>query len=313
MVKAVILDGHTVKGEDLNFDAIRRLVDLTEYDNTSKEQVIGRVKGAEIVFTNKVIIDKEVMDACPELRFVAVFATGYNVVDVVYAKEKGITVSNVPAYSTDSVVQMTFALILELAVRVSVHAKAVADGEWKSCPYFCFWKTPLTELSGKTLGIIGYGSIGKAVEKVAKAFNMNVLVHNRTPFAGSVELEYLLENSDIVSLHCPLTAKNAKMINGDALAKMKKTAFLINTARGPLVDEQALYQALKNKDIAGAALDVIEKEPMAADNRLAELDNCVITPHIAWATKEARSRLIEISVLNLKGYLDGKPINTVTG
>lgn len=149
MVKAVILDGHTVKGEDLNFDAIRRLVDLTEYDNTSKEQVIGRVKGAEIVFTNKVIIDKEVMDACPELRFVAVFATGYNVVDVVYAKEKGITVSNVPAYSTDSVVQMTFALILELAVRVSVHAKAVADGEWKSCPYFCFWKTPLTELSGK--------------------------------------------------------------------------------------------------------------------------------------------------------------------
>lgn len=310
-MKIVILDGKTVVGNEMNFDRIKKLGELTVYDRTPNELAAERIGDAEIVFTNKTVIGKEVLDKCKNLKLISVFATGYNVIDVDYAKEKGVVVCNVPAYSTDSVAQLTFAFILEIANRVGEHNDAVHDGRWLGSEDFCFWTRPLTELTGKTLGIVGYGNIGKRVAEIAKAFKMNVLVTNRTSFEGSVTLDEVLENSDFVSLHCPMNKQSDKMINAVTLSKMKPTAYLINTSRGGLVDEQALADALNSGRIAGAAVDVVSEEPIKASNPLLTAKNCIITPHIAWAPLEARRRLMDVSVKNLEGFLSGNVINQV--
>lgn len=310
-MKIVILDGHTVVGDEMNFDRIKAFGDLTVYDRTPNELAAERIGDAEIVFTNKTVIGKEVLDNCKNLKLISVFATGYNVIDVDYAKEKGVVVCNVPAYSTDSVAQLTFAFILEIANRVGEHNQAVHSGAWQNSKDFCFWTRPLAELAGKTLGIVGYGNIGKRVAEIAKAFKMNVLVTNRTPFEGSVTLDEVLERSDFVSLHCPMNKQSAKMINKTTLEKMKPTAYLINTSRGGLVDEDALAEALRCCKIAGAAVDVVSEEPIKADNPLLQAENCFITPHIAWAPLEARKRLMDVSVKNLEGFLTGNIINQV--
>lgn len=310
-MKIVILDGKTVVGNEMNFDRIKKLGELTVYDRTPNELAAERIGDAEIVFTNKTVIGKEVLDKCKNLKLISVFATGYNVIDVDYAKEKGVVVCNVPAYSTDSVAQLTFAFILEIANRVGEHNDVVHGGRWLGSEDFCFWTRPLTELTGKTLGIVGYGNIGKRVAEIAKAFKMNVLVTNRTPFEGSVTLDEVLENSDFVSLHCPMNKQSDKMINAVTLSKMKPTAYLINTSRGGLVDEQALADALNFGRIAGAAVDVVSEEPIKASNPLLTAKNCIITPHIAWAPLEARRRLMDVSVKNLEGFLSGNVINQV--
>ena len=310
-MKIVILDGKTVVGNEMNFDRIKKLGELTVYDRTPDKLAAERIGDAEIVFTNKTVIGKEVLDKCKNLKLISVFATGYNVIDVDYAREKGVVVCNVPAYSTDSVAQLTFAFILEIANRVGEHNDAVHGGRWLSSEDFCFWTRPLTELAGKTLGIVGYGNIGKRVVEIAKAFKMNVLVTTRTPFEGSVTLDEVLENSDFVSLHCPMNKQSDKMINAVTLSKMKPTAYLINTSRGGLVDEQALADALNSGRIAGAAVDVVSEEPINASNPLLTAKNCIVTPHIAWAPLEARRRLMDVSVKNLEGFLSGNVINQV--
>ncbi|NCA66620.1 MAG: D-2-hydroxyacid dehydrogenase [Clostridia bacterium] len=310
-MKIVVLDSFTVAQQDLSFNCLKSFGELDIYERTENALVASRIGEADIAITNKTVISREAMIACPHLKFISVLATGYNVVDTVAAKELGITVSNVPAYSTDSVAQMTFALILELAVSVGLHSDAVSNGEWVESKDFSFCVASLIELAGKTLGLIGYGNIAKAVERIAKAFGMKVIVHNRTPFAGSVSLDELLEESDIVSLHCPLNETNAKLINAGSIAKMKKGAYIINTARGGLIDEAALSDALNRGHIAGAALDVLSTEPPKADNPLLGAKNCIITPHIAWATGEARARLLGVTEKNIKGYIEGAPINVV--
>lgn len=310
-MKIVVLDGFTVMQGDLTFDFLKPYGEVTVYERTEASEVIDRLKGAEIAITNKTVIDKAVMEACPELKFISVLATGYNVVDIAASKEKGIVISNVPSYSTDSVAQHTFALLLELVAHVGEHSRAVFRSQWASSKDFCFCLSHLTELSNKTMAIIGYGNIGKAVEKIAKAFNMNVLIHNRTPFEGSVSLETALKEADIVSLHCPLTDNNAKMINAKSIALMKSDALLINTSRGALIDEDALADALNGGQIAGAGLDVLSTEPPSRGNPLLISKNCIITPHIAWATGEARKRLLNITEQNVKSYVNGEPINVV--
>lgn len=311
MSKIVVLDYVALAQNDLSLDVLKTFGEVDLYLRTPKEKVIERLRNAEIALTNKVIIDKTVIDACPSLKYISVLATGYNVVDCAYARSKGISVSNVPAYSTDSVVQHTFALILELYSKVGVHNQSVSAGDWVNSIDFCYCVSNLTELSGKTLGIIGYGSIGKSIEKIANAFGMKILINTRTPFAGCVSLEELLRNSDIVTLHCPLTADNVKMINDKTLSLMKKSAILINTARGGLIDEDALSNALKMGKIAGAGVDVLSSEPPKRDNPLLSSPNIIITPHIAWATLEARSRLLKITCDNIKGYQKNQLINIV--
>ncbi len=311
-MKIVVLDGFTVTQDDLSFEALKKIGELSIYDRTDKKDVVSRLKDAEVAVTNKTVIDRAVMEACPSLKYISVLATGYNVIDIPAAREKGIVVSNVPAYSTESVAQMTFALILELAVRVGEHSKAVENGCWASSKDFCFCLAPLKELSGKVLGLVGYGNIAKAVERIGKAFGMRVLVHNRTPFEGSCSLDEVLAKADIVSLHCPLTESNARMINSDSISKMKKGALLINTARGALVDEKAIADALNSARIAGAGLDVLSVEPPNADNPLLSAKNCIITPHIAWATSEARERLLSVTTANIEGFFRGNPINVVS-
>lgn len=311
MRKIVILDGYTLFNTDLSFDALKDYGEVEFYERTPADLTAERIRDAEIVLTNKTVIDKKVIDACPSLKFVSVLATGYNVVDCDYARKKGITVSNVPSYSTPSVVQHTFALLLELCARTGAHNASVQNGDWQRSKDFCYWLNPLTELSGKVFGIVGYGSIGRSVTKVAEAFGMKVLVNNRTPFEGSVSLEKLLSEADVVSLHCPLTEQNKKFINKETISLMKPSAFLINTARGALIDEEALKEALTSRKIAGAALDVLDKEPPKDGNCLIGLENCVITPHIAWASLDARRRLSAITLKNVASYIDGKPINAV--
>ncbi len=311
MSKIVVLDAATLMQNDLSLNALEKFGSVKIYERTPKDKVIERLQNAEIAVTNKTIIDASVIDACSNLKYIAILATGYNVVDCEYARSKGIPVSNVPAYSTVSVVQHTFALILELCSQVGAHSQTVAKGDWVKSQDFCYCVAKLTEISNKTLGIVGYGNIGKVVAKVAKAFGLNVLVHNRTPFDGSVSLEELLQKSDIISLHCPLTRDNEKMINAKTLALMKENAILINTARGALIDEKALADALKSGKISGAGLDVLSKEPPNSDNPLLGLPNCIITPHIAWATLEARTRLLNVTLDNIQGYIDNKPVNVV--
>jgi len=263
------------------------------------------------VLTNKVIIDKDIIDSSPALKLVSVLATGYNVVDCNYARQKNVAVSNVPSYSTDSVAQHTFALILELCAHSGKHSRAVSDNKWCISEDFCLCLTPIIELKNKVIGIIGYGSIGKAVAKIAEAFGMKVLIHNRTPFECCVSLDELYKQSDIITLHCPLTDSNKQMINKEAIALMKKSAIIINTARGGLIDEDALAYALNNDLLLGFGADVLSEEPPKESNKLLKAKNTVITPHIAWASSEARGRLLEITEQNVKNFLDGEPINVV--
>lgn len=315
-MKIVCLDGYTSNPGDISWAPVEQFGELTVYDRTDPEDTAERCMDADIVITNKTVMTREIMSALPKLKFITFLATGTNSVDLKAAADLGIVVSNAPDYSTVTVAQTTFALLLELCINVGVHSQIVKSGEWTRSKHFSFQNTPLFELYVKTLGIIGYGAIGHEVRKIAKAFGMNILIHSRTrkPDIEDSEwcsLEELLANSDVVTIHCPLTESNAKMINKDTIALMKDGAFLINTARGGLLDEQAVADALNSEKLAGVAVDVLSQEPPVDPNPLITAKNCFITPHIAWATKDARTRLIQIQGDNIKAFLDGKPINKV--
>lgn len=316
-MKIVVLDGYTLNPGDLSWDALRALGECTIYDRTPPEQVIERCRGAEAVLTNKALVPRAAIEALPDLRYIGVLATGYNIVDVEAARERGIPVSNVPEYSTHAVAQMTIAHLLELALHVGHHARTVREGRWSSSVDFSYWDYPLIELTGLTLGIIGLGRIGRATAALAQAFGMRVLAYNIRPPrevpAGvtMTELEPLLRESDVVSLHCPLTAQNQGMINAERLALMKPSAFLLNTSRGPLVVARDLADALNSGRLAGAGLDVLSVEPPPPDNPLLTAKNCHITPHIAWAMGAARARLMDAVVDNLRAYQAGTPKNVV--
>lgn len=318
-MKIVNLDGCTTNPGDLSWDGFKKLGDFTVYDRTAPEQVIERAKGANALIINKTVITREILEKLkPELEYVGLQSTGYNVIDCEAAKELGITVCNIPSYSTNAVAQLVFAFILQITNKVNLHSNAVFDGEWCSCPDFCFWKAPLSELAGKTIGIIGFGAIGQKVAKIAEAFDMNVLAYAPRPkdkgelkTVEFVTLEKLLSNSDIITCHCPLTPETEGMINSKTISKMKKSAIFINTSRGPVVDEAALAYALNNDMIQAAGLDVLKEEPANKDNPLLKAKNCYITPHIAWAAKETRARLLGILEDNLKAYIDGHPQNVV--
>lgn len=315
-MKIVILDAYAANPGDLSWDEFAALGELTVYDRTAPEDVAARIGDAEVVFINKVRLTDDIFAACPNLKLVSILATGYNIVDLAAAKRRGITVCNVPGYSTRAVVQMTFALLLEICQQVGLHSGAVHTGRWQTCPDFCFWDRPLIELDGKTMGIVGYGAIGSAVGTVAQALGMKLLVtarHEKPVPEGArfVSLPELLAQSDVVSLHCPQTAENARMIDAGALAQMKDGAILLNTARGGLLDEQAVANALRSGKLLAAGMDVVSAEPIRADNPLLTAPNCFLTPHIAWAPLETRRRLQTISAENLRAFLAGKPQNVV--
>ena len=315
-MKIVILDAYAANPGDLSWDEFAALGDLTVYDRTAQEDAAARIGDAEVVFINKVRLTDEIFAACPNLKLVSILATGYNIVDLAAAKRRGITVCNVPGYSTRAVVQMTFALLLEICQQVGLHSGAVHTGRWQTCPDVCFWDRPLIELDGKTMGIVGYGAIGSAVGTVAQALGMKLLVtarHEKPVPEGArfVSLPELLAQSDVVSLHCPQTAENARMIDAGALAQMKDGAILLNTARGGLLDEQAVADALRSGKLLAAGMDVVSAEPIRADNPLLTAPNCFLTPHIAWAPLETRRRLQAISAENLRAFLAGKPQNVV--
>lgn len=306
----VVLDGYTLNPGDLSWDALRELGSCEIYDRSAPDEIVPRSTSAEIVLTNKVKLNGEYMSSVSTLKYIGVTATGYNIVDVAAARERKVIVTNVPTYGTQSVAQMTFALLLELTQHVGHHAQTVREGRWTRSPDFCYWDYPLIELDGLTLGIIGFGRIGKMVGQLAEAFGMKVLTYSRKqPVA---EMETLFRRSDIISLHCPLTPQTEHLVNEKRLAWMKPTAFLLNTSRGPLIDESALAKALNEGRIAGAGLDVLAVEPPTADNPLLRAKNCLITPHIAWATRAARSRLMEAVVENVRAFLAGESKNVVT-
>jgi len=313
----VVLDGFTLNPGDLDWDALRQLGSVTVHDRSGAEEVVARAREAGIVLTNKTILNHDTIAALPRLRYIGVLATGYNVVDIAAARERGIPVTNVPDYGTASVAQHTFALLLELTQRAGHHAQTVQEGRWSRSADFCYWDFPLIELHGLTFGVIGFGKIGRATAKLADALGMKVLVHNRSqpvdlpPHYNFVTLDALLAHSDVVSLHCPLTAKNEQFINASRLARMKPSAFLLNTSRGPLLDEPAVAEALNAGRIAGAAVDVLSVEPPRPDNPLLAAKNCIITPHIAWATRAARARLMNVAVTNIRDFLAGTPRNVV--
>jgi glycerate dehydrogenase len=321
-MKIVVLDGYALNPGDMSWQALEALGDCTVHERTPKELLRERAAGAEIILTNKVVMGPEQLAQLPQLRYVGVLATGYNVVDVEAARQRGVTVTNVPAYSTASVAQMVFALLLELTQQVGHHARLVREGRWSTAADFCFWDRPLVELEGLTLGIVGFGAIGRRVAALARAFGMKVLVHTAHPEkyqetaegrdARFVDLDDLFRASDAVSLHCPLTEETRALVDARRLELMKPTAFLLNTGRGPLVDEAALAAALNAGRLAGAGLDVLSAEPPPAGNPLLQAANCCITPHIAWATRAARERLLAIAVANLRAFLAGQPQNVVS-
>ena len=316
-MKIVVLDGYTLNPGDLNWDKFSEIGDLKVYDRTSPEEVRERTAGADIVLTNKTVLTAEDIAAMDKVKYIGVLATGVNVVDLEYTKMNGITVTNVPGYSGSSSAQAVFALILELTNRVGHHSQTVTDGKWSASKDFCYWDYPLVELEGITLGIVGYGGIGKAVAKIALAFGMNILIYNRSvppdlPDGITYsDLDNLIKSSDIISLHCPLTPQTKGMINKESLAQMKKTSYVINTSRGPLIVENDLADALNQGVIAGAAMDVLDVEPPDKSCPLLTAQNCYITPHIAWATLASRERLMGIAVENIKKYLAGTPQNVV--
>ena len=311
-MEIVILDGSGANPGDLSWAPFEAIGHVTVYPRTDPVDTLARIGDAEIVITNKTILDADIIGKAPRLQYIGITATGYNVVDLDAARRRGIPVCNVPAYSTDAVAQHVFALLLEITNMVGHHSQAVHEGRWVTSPSFCFWDAPLTELSGKTLGIIGFGSIGHAVAKVAEAFGMRGLACSRTPKPGLVPMEQVLRESDIISLHCPLFAENRGMINRDTIAQMKDGVILLNTARGPLINEQDLADALRSGKVRAAGVDVISQEPMAADCPLLDAPNCIITPHIAWAPCETRQRLLDIAADNIRAFLDGNTVNDVT-
>ena len=313
MKKIIVLDGACAAQKDLNFDFLKKFGEVTFYERTSSEEVIKRILNAdaEIVITNKVKITKEVIESCPCIKYITVLATGYNIIDTEYARKNGINVSNVPAYSTDSVVQHTFALILNAACKVSQHNSAVKKGEWASNPDFCLCFGNITELKGKTLGIIGYGDIGKKIALIAKAFGMIILINTRTQISGCVSKETIYRKSDIITLHCPLTQQTERMINKDAISLMKQGVIIINTARGGIIDENAVTEGLESGKIGFFAADVLNNEPPEINNPIINHKNTVITSHIAWATLEARKRLLQVTEKNISSYINGNPLNVI--
>ena len=319
-MKIVVLDGYTENPGDLSWEGLEKLGELTVYDRTSltdEQETIDRIGDAEIVFTNKTPITKTVLDTCPSVRFISVLATGYNVIDVAAAKEKGIPVSNVPTYGTASVSQYSIALLLEICHHIGHHSDSVHRGEWASCIDWCYWDYPLIELEGKTIGIIGFGRIGQQEGRIAKALGMDVIAYDVYPndsgreIGTYVELDELYAKADVITLHANLTAENTGMINRDSIAKMKDGVILINNARGQLINEQDVADALNSGKIFAAGLDVVYTEPIKADNPLLGAKNCIITPHISWAPKESRQRIMDCSVANAEAFLKGEHQNVV--
>lgn len=317
-MKIVVLDGRGINPGDLRWDCFNEFGDVVVYPKTAThEEAAERLAGAEIAITNKTPITAQLLDACPTVKLICVLATGYNVVDCDAAGQRGIPVCNVPDYGTSAVAQYTFALLLELCHQAGHHNELVHQGRWSSCPTFCFWDTPQMELAGKTLGIIGFGRIGQAVGRIARAFGMNVLAYSRTEYPAGrqigeyVSLDDLLARSDIVSVHCPLTPETQGLINATTLGRMRDGAILLNTSRGPVLDEAAVKEALESGKLRGAAVDVAAKEPIPADSPLLTAPNCIITPHMAWAPVESRQRILDCTVRSIRAYLAGSPINTV--
>ncbi|MBN2659494.1 MAG: D-2-hydroxyacid dehydrogenase [Spirochaetales bacterium] len=317
-MKIVVLDGYTLNPGDLSWEGFEKLGELTCYDRTDEKDVVSRIGDAELVVTNKTPVTAETIAACPGIKYIGVLATGYNVVDVEAAAARGIPVTNIPTYGTAAVAQFVFALLLNICHRVQDHSEAVYKGRWSSAPDFCFWDYPLMELAGKTMGIIGYGRIGQATGKIAQAFGMKVLAFDDYRLAdlecdtmAYSSLDELLAQSDVISLHCPLFESTKGIINKDNIAKMKEGVIIINTSRGPLIVEEDLAGALESGKVRAAGLDVVSSEPIRGDNVLLNAKNCFITPHIAWAPLESRSRLMDIAVDNLKSFLDGQVVNKV--
>ena len=319
-MKIVVLDGYTENPGDLSWEELGKLGELTVYDRTSltdEAETIARIGDAEIVFTNKTPITRKVLDACPGIRFISLLATGYNCVDYVCAREKGIPVANVPTYGTASVGQFAIALLLEICHHIGHHDASVHAGNWERCADWCYWDYPLIELDGKTMGIIGFGRIGQTTGRIARAMGMEVLAYDSHPsdagraIAEYVDLDALLSRSDVVALHCPLFPETEGIINRETIAKMKDGAILLNNSRGPLVVEQDLADALNAGKLAAAGLDVVSTEPIRGDNPLLKAKNCIITPHISWAPKESRQRIMDCAVSNVKAFLAGSPVNVV--
>lgn len=313
----VVLDGYTLNPGDITWEGMEKLGCLTVYDRTPTDKIVERIENAEVVFTNKTPISKETFEACPNIKFVGVLATGYNVVDVVAAKEKGISVTNIPTYGTDAVGQFVIGLLLEICHHIAHHDKAVHDGRWENNDDWCFWDYPLIELAGKTMGIIGFGRIGQTTGRIAKALGMKVIAYDEYPndagkeFAEYVSLNALYSKSDVIALHCPLFPSTEGIINKNNIAKMKDGVIILNNSRGPLIVEQDLADALNSGKVYAAGVDVVSTEPIKADNPLLTAKNCIITPHISWAPKESRQRLMNIAVDNLEAFIKGEPKNVV--
>jgi glycerate dehydrogenase len=317
LVRIEVLDGYTLNPGDLSWSGLEALGPCRIHDRTPPEQVVERAAGASVVLTNKTVLDAATLARLPGLRYVGVLATGHNVVDVDAAAARGVVVTNVPTYGTASVAQMVFAHVLNLTQHVAGHAQTVREGRWTGSRDFCYWDMPLVELEGLTMGLVGLGRIGRATAALARAFGMTVIAHDRfvqdvPEGIAMVELDVLFERSDVLSLHCPLTPETRELVNAGRLKRMKPTAFLVNTSRGPLVNERDLAEALRAGQLAGAGLDVLSTEPPGADNPLLHAPHCFITPHIAWATRAARARLLATAVANVRAFLDGSPVNVVT-
>ncbi len=311
-MKIVVLDGYAANPGDLSWDAVRGDHEFVLYDRTAPEDTAARIADADIVLTNKVILNRELIQNAKNLKYIGVLATGYNVVDTAAARECNVIVTNIPAYSTDSVAQMVFALLLEICHHVGHHSERVRAGAWSACPDFCFWDYPLIELAGKTMGIIGYGRIGHRVAEIARCFGMRVIAWTRTPRDPEcVSLDELLAQSDVISLHCPLFPETKNLIRRETIEKMKDGVIIINTSRGPVVNDADLRDALLSGKVYAAGADVASVEPLPADNPLMGLENMFYTPHIAWATYEARCRLMDIAAKNIQAFVSGAPINVV--
>lgn len=317
-MKIVILDGFTAAPDEQSWNALKAMGELTVYDRTRPEETVERAKEAEIVLTNKVLLRRQEIEQLPQLKYIGVLATGYNVVDLEAARERGIVVTNVPAYSTESVAQMVFSHLLTVTNRTEHYAQQNREGKWTSCPDFSYYDTELTELAGKTFGIVGLGNIGQRVAAIAQAFGMRVLAFTSKPAdqlppaIGKRTMDELLRECDVLSLHCPLTADTHHLINRESLGKMKPSAILINTGRGPLVVDQDVADALRTKRLKAFCADVLTEEPPRADNPLLQCENAFITPHIAWASNEARARLVEVAINNVRAFVEGKPANVVS-
>ncbi|MCD2491960.1 D-2-hydroxyacid dehydrogenase [Lacrimispora sp. NSJ-141] len=317
-MKIVVLDGYTENPGDLSWSGLEALGELKVYDRTPEEEIVKRIGNAEIVITNKTPVSADTMEKCPSIRYIGVLATGYNVIDTDAAKAKGIVVSNIPTYGTDAVGQFAIALLLEICHHIGHHSEAVHKGRWENNKDWCFWDYPLIELAGKTMGIVGYGRIGQTTGRIAQSMGMKVLAYDayKNPALENenchyAELDEVLSQSDVIALHCPLFPSTEGMINKDTIAKMKDGVIILNNSRGPLIVEQDLADALVNRKVYAAGLDVVSTEPIRGDNPLLNAPNCIITPHISWAPKESRQRLMDIAVNNVKAFLDGEPVNVV--